>query len=464
MVVASTASPAKVPATNPASPAKAASSQTAAKAVAATSTASPAKVASSQQAATPEQMAEEKQKAATPEQMAETKQELRNRLAKVIVDEKALRGKVAARFGESMVLSLLAALCMVMVAVWLAMSMYDVFRAVLLPRTRHAEHHLFVEWLSTTCTRPHLRESLICQVAHMDARGLQPENWLVRQLALIKVRERGIDFCPNESAAQGLTGIVEQHLKNIWVRAGLKMAGLLTLDAEATLKKMANGEIGLSRLDDELGALRQRQGERLVKKLLRDPLKAWGIVLADLKPPRLRCGGGGEGEEARTTLRAASVIAAIAALLGGIELMMRDRARQGQGPVTAPARLLDAAAKAVKKAFNAAVQKVATGLVQARAWLLEPESWRARLLNKASQVAAVVAEKGETLLLVIYQRANPGKDRPGGLQSHWRGILGCGFVLVGFALLLVASAPWLVPSEQAGELDAYEYDGDDFYD
>ena len=305
-------------------------------------------------------------------------------------------------------LSLLAALCMVMVAVWLAMSMYDVFRAVLLPRTRHAEHHLFVEWLSTTCTRPHLRESLICQVAHMDAHGLQPENWLVRQLALIKVRERGIDFCPNESAAQGLTGIVEQHLKNIWVRAGLKMAGLLALDAEATLKKMANGEIGLSRLDDELGALRQRQGERLVKKLLRDPLKAWGIVLADLKPPRLRCGGGGEGEEARTTLRAASVIAAIAALLGGIELMMRDRARQGQGPVTAPARLLDAAAKAVKKAFNAAVQKVATGLVQARAWLLEPESWRARLLNKASQVAAVVAEKGETLLLVIYQRANPG--------------------------------------------------------
>ena len=424
------------------------------------------------QAVLKEEAERAKREANTKEQLQQIQEieELRRQLAETLDPirrrQEVLREDFGKSIRESLPLFAMVALSTVVVVVWFAMGAYDVFKAMVLPRERHTEHALFLKWVSSTCSKSYLHESLICQLTHMDKRGEQPMNWLVRQLALLKVRERGVDFCPDESAARGLINVTNQHLAGFAKQLGLLAAkAFLGLDAEQVLLDMANGEIGLSKLSNRIEVL-SIGAEKFIKSILKNPLAAWGIKLADIKGnDLLKCRAAGQDRghlHAWCADRAFSLmLAALCALLSGIELMAgsnnRARGSQGNGPVTAPARLLGAAVKFLKSAVSVALDWISGRIVMTWNMVLTSARWR-DAKRRAAALASPPSQLCIFLLLLFYKKFNSGEamnsgpssptDRPRSLRGRRRGILGCCLVLVGIVLLLAALTPWLVLTDE----------------
>ena len=186
--------------------------------------------------------------------------------------------------------------------------------------TRFAHLEDFTKWASETCSpdKPWIKETLLCQaVFSMDPRFGQPDNWLVRMILMVKVAERDVDCetLSREAHGQGLRRLandedsplnkVELYVTKeerarrdlygvrppLWKRVASSAATRLVvgaqavigrankhLDARRLLNRIADGDVPLSTLDDQLKDLGPAR-EQIVN-LLRGVLSAWGLTIA----------------------------------------------------------------------------------------------------------------------------------------------------------------------------------------
>ena len=288
-------------------------------------------------------------------QKREVLQEKRAVIQQDVVDAlQTAREKVGEKAKDSWLAFAFVMVSSLRVLVWLAHSVYGALRlmaALVLKDHSHwmadvakeAHYADFIEWVAATCDKPHLKESLICQLSHMKYDGgwgaPRPENWLVEQLSLLKVAQQGVDFCPEDGHGHGLRGIHDNLLGSPWVRFALKVVGKVTTDAHKVVDGMIQGKIGLSKLDDEIVKLPYY--DKWLKKVLHKPLGDWGMKLADATPPQIVCANRPEANRADLLVAVIYIGFGTCALLVAFELLMQARAGKAAPlPASFPAKLL----------------------------------------------------------------------------------------------------------------------------
>lgn len=350
-----------------------------------------------------------------------------------------IQAPISARIGRSPLLFTLVMLSVGLTAVITALTAYDVTKSFVARHlrgqfvwlddvARHDDRLAFFEWVSEMCDRPHLQESLICQATHMDygVSGMKkPENWLVRQLALLKVMERGVDFCPGHAHGKGLMDVRDKVLGKLWLRATLGAAGALgTVDARELLRRMAEGEIPLSRLDDEIAKIPAYS--KWLKKVLHGPLAAWGIRLADPEPPTLKCNVKKRRPAGRPVI-IGFLAFGLVAVLGGVELIARDLKPTQAGKLfyLLPVRLVSSVFSLLASVLGAAalaVKATASALSTAKGWLqdhlAQPLKWAADWLWPPLEFAMLLP------ILIIGLLVDESITNKFVGFRHWRGVFG----------------------------------------